>query len=65
MPKSLVIGHGFKPGINFVFRAEGRAPFDYVILKNTFMKLMKNIGSEATKNVAVRELSPEGVIHRS
>jgi hypothetical protein len=64
MPKALVIGHSFKPSVNFTFGSERRAPFDKVILKDTFMKLVENVGGYAREYVGMGEVGPKWVVNR-
>jgi hypothetical protein len=59
--------HGPKSSINFSFyilipQAHGvHSPADDMILENTLVELVQNIGREALENVAVWKVSPEWI----
>jgi hypothetical protein len=41
------------------------APFHQMVLENTLMELMKNIWSNTSEDVGVREIGPEGMMDGS
>ena len=53
MAKARVLSHSLKLGIHLLFAEYAQAPLHEVIMKDTLMELMEDVGCDANEDVGV------------
>jgi hypothetical protein len=61
--KTWVSIHGLESLVKLLFAHYLSTPLNEMVLENAFMKLVKKIRCETSEYVAMRKISPEGLIH--
>jgi hypothetical protein len=60
-----VLVHGLEPPIYLILPHDCCAPAHEVVLEDSFVELVKNIGCEAGKDVGVWEIGPKWFVNRT